>query len=43
VKTGQVLVRIDPRDFQARVDMAKAALMQAESQLLRARGGAMDQ
>ncbi|MGA9627007.1 MAG: biotin/lipoyl-binding protein, partial [Bryobacteraceae bacterium] len=37
VKTGQVLVRIDPRDFQARVDMAKAALMQAESQLNSAR------
>ena len=33
VKAGQVLVRIDPRDYQARVDMAKAALMQAESQL----------
>jgi len=33
VKAGQVLVRIDPRDFQARVDMAKAALLQAESQL----------
>src|ERR1035441_8906513 len=37
VKTGQVLVRIDQRDFQARVDMAKAALMQAESQLRSAR------
>jgi len=36
-KTGQVLVRIDQRDFQARVDMAKAALMQAESQLRSAR------
>ncbi len=33
VKAGQVLVRIDPRDFQARVDLAKAAVMQAESQL----------
>ncbi len=33
VKAGQVLVRIDPRDFQAKVDQAKAALMQAESQL----------
>ena len=32
VKAGQVLVRIDPRDYQARVDMAKAALLQAESQ-----------
>src|SRR5579871_2211129 len=26
VKAGQVLVRIDPRDYQARVDQAKAAL-----------------
>jgi membrane fusion protein, multidrug efflux system len=32
VKAGQVLVRIDPRDYQARVDSAKAALQQAESQ-----------
>src|SRR5512140_2004941 len=32
VKAGQVLVRIDPRDFQAKVDMKKAALMLAESQ-----------
>jgi len=32
VKAGDVLVRIDPRDFQARVDMAKAAVLQAESQ-----------
>jgi membrane fusion protein (multidrug efflux system) len=37
VKAGQVLVRIDPRDYQARVDMAKAALLQAESQLRSAR------
>jgi membrane fusion protein (multidrug efflux system) len=37
VKTGQVLVRIDPRDFQARVDQAKAALAEAESQLRSAR------
>jgi len=37
VKAVQVLVRIDPRDFQARVDMAKAALMQAEQQLRSAR------
>src|ERR1035441_2926012 len=37
VQAGQVLVRIDPRDFQARVDMAKAALAQAESQLRSAR------
>jgi len=33
VKAGQVLVRIDPRDYQAKVDMAKAALQQTESQL----------
>ncbi len=33
VKAGQVLVRIDPRDFQAKVDMQKAAVMLAESQL----------
>ena len=32
VKAGDVLVRIDPRDFQAKVDLAKAALLQAESQ-----------
>ncbi len=31
VKTGDVLVRIDPRDYQAKVDLAKAALMEAES------------
>jgi membrane fusion protein (multidrug efflux system) len=33
VKTGDVLVRIDPRDYQAKVDQAKAAVLQAESQL----------
>ena len=33
VKAGDVLVRIDPRDYQARVDIARAALLQAESQL----------
>ncbi len=33
VKAGDVLVRIDPRDYQARVDIARAALSQAESQL----------
>jgi membrane fusion protein (multidrug efflux system) len=37
VKAGQVLVRIDPRDYQAKVDMAKAALLQAESQQQAAR------
>jgi membrane fusion protein (multidrug efflux system) len=33
VKAGDVLVRIDPRDYQAAVDAAKAALLQAQSQL----------
>jgi membrane fusion protein (multidrug efflux system) len=37
VKTGQPLVRIDPRDYQARVDIAKAELARAESQLRSAR------
>jgi membrane fusion protein (multidrug efflux system) len=32
VKAGQVLVRIDPRDYQAKVDQAKAALALAEGQ-----------
>ncbi len=32
VKAGQVLVRIDPRDYQARVDQSKAALELAEAQ-----------
>jgi membrane fusion protein (multidrug efflux system) len=32
VKAGEVLVRIDPRDYQAKVDQAKAALALAESQ-----------
>jgi membrane fusion protein (multidrug efflux system) len=31
VKEGQVLVRIDPRDYQARVDQAKAALALTEA------------
>jgi membrane fusion protein, multidrug efflux system len=37
VKAGQVLVRIDPRDYQAAVDVAKATLAQAEGQLQAAR------
>jgi membrane fusion protein, multidrug efflux system len=37
VKAGDVLVRIDARDYQARVDIAKAALAQAGSQLNTAR------
>lgn len=32
VKAGQVLVRIDPRDYQAKVDQMKAALALAEAQ-----------
>jgi membrane fusion protein (multidrug efflux system) len=32
VKAGDVLVRIDPRDFEAKVALAKAALLQAQSQ-----------
>jgi membrane fusion protein (multidrug efflux system) len=32
VKAGQVLVKIDPRDFQARVDQTRAALLYAEAQ-----------
>ena len=31
VKTGQVLLRIDPRDYQAKVNQARAALQAAES------------
>ena len=32
VKAGDVLVRIDARDYQARVSLAKATLLQAQSQ-----------
>src|SRR5260221_2039571 len=32
VKAGQVLVKIDPRDYQAALDQAKAALALAESE-----------
>jgi len=39
VKTGQVLVRIDPRDYQAKVDQARAALAVAESQSVGAHAG----
>ena len=39
VKAGDVLVRIDPRDYQARVDQAKAALAEAESRLTAAQVG----
>jgi membrane fusion protein (multidrug efflux system) len=39
VKTGQVLMRIDPRDYQAKVTQAKAALAAAESQATGARVG----
>jgi membrane fusion protein (multidrug efflux system) len=37
VAAGQPLVRIDPRDYQARVEVAKAELAHAESQLRSAR------
>jgi membrane fusion protein (multidrug efflux system) len=33
VKKGEVLVRIDPRDYQAKVDLARATLQYAQSQL----------
>ena len=36
VKAGQVLIRIDPRDYQARVDQAKAALALAQARALAA-------
>ncbi len=39
VKAGQVLVRIDPRDYQARVDQAQAALSLAESDARAAQAG----
>src|SRR5579872_554180 len=39
VKAGQVLLRIDPRDDQAKVDQARAALAAAESQAVGAREG----
>ena len=32
VRGDQVIIRIDPRDYQVKVDQAKAALMLAESQ-----------
>src|SRR5262245_38606836 len=32
VKAGQILVKIDPRDYQAAVDQAKATLAVAESE-----------
>ncbi|MBZ5581348.1 MAG: HlyD family secretion protein [Acidobacteriia bacterium] len=37
VKAGQVLVRIDPGDYQVKVDVARAELLRAESQLRSAR------
>jgi membrane fusion protein, multidrug efflux system len=32
VQAGQVLVRLDPRDYQERVDQARAALAVTEAQ-----------
>lgn len=39
VHTGQLLIQIDPRDYQAAVDQAKAALDVAEAQAANARLG----
>ena len=39
VKAGQILARIDPRDYQAKVDQARAALAMAQSQSAGARAG----
>ena len=39
VKAGQVLLRIDPRDYEARVAQARAALAAAESQSAGANAG----
>jgi membrane fusion protein (multidrug efflux system) len=39
VKRGQVLVRIDPQDYQAKVDQAQAAVAVAESQAQGASAG----
>jgi membrane fusion protein (multidrug efflux system) len=39
VKQGQVLVRIDPQDYQAKVDQAQAAVAVAESQAQGANAG----
>jgi len=39
VKAGQVLLRIDPRDYEAKVAQAKAALAAAESQSAGAHAG----
>jgi membrane fusion protein (multidrug efflux system) len=39
VKAGQVLMRIDPRDYQAKVDQTRAALAVAASQAMGAHAG----
>jgi membrane fusion protein (multidrug efflux system) len=39
VKAGQVLLRIDPRDYQAKVAQERAALAEAESQAVGAQAG----
>jgi membrane fusion protein (multidrug efflux system) len=36
VKAGQVILKLDPRDFQARVDQARASLSQARAALVQA-------
>ncbi|MGA2500147.1 MAG: biotin/lipoyl-binding protein, partial [Tepidisphaeraceae bacterium] len=37
VEANQILIRIDPADFQVKLDLAVAAQMQAEGQLSQAR------
>lgn len=39
VKAGQVVIRVDPRDYQAKVDQARAALAVAEAQAKAAESG----
>ncbi len=39
VKAGQLLVKIDPRDYQVRVDQAKAAVLLAQKQAHAAQAG----
>ncbi|MBV8916348.1 MAG: HlyD family secretion protein [Acetobacteraceae bacterium] len=43
VKAGQLLLELDPRDFQVRLDQAKAQRAQAEAQLEQARAGVLMQ
>jgi membrane fusion protein (multidrug efflux system) len=43
VKAGQLLVQLDPRDFQVKLDQAKAQRAQAAAQLEQARAGLLTQ